>query len=189
MRTKKRKNKSAAILDWQAIWNELSNSGDRAAAIVGEAILDHSLSVLLSSYFVSNKQEANSLLDQPGPLSSLQAKSRLAYCLGLVTQGQLDDLKAINIIRNHFAHRLHGASFRDSSAQKVVRQLERYKTFLSSGNINLPRKQFDAAISMLAYSLSAESARVEHRQEMKAKSVSEILKELDTFESNGWPSS
>lgn len=185
MGTKKRENKSAAALDWRAVWDELSKTSDRAAAIVGEAILEQSLSALISNYLVDNEEEASRLLSYPGTLSSLYGKSNLAYCLGLITQGQLDDLRAINKIRNHFAHRLHGASFKDVSIRQMMGQIEPYKRFLSSDDRDLPRKQFNAAISTLAYALSVESARAEHQNEKKAKSVSELLNELATSQSKG----
>lgn len=185
MSTKKRKTRLAPALDWRAIWGELGSTGDRAAAIVGEAILDQSLSALLSNYLVGNKEEINHLLSYAGPLSSLYGKSGLAYCLGLITQGQLEDIRAINKIRNHFAHKLHGASFGDASIQQRVSQITPYKRFLSSDDVDSPRKQFNAAVSMLAYSLAVESSRTQHRQAKKAKSVSELLKELVSPQSKG----
>lgn len=71
MNTKTRKNVSAPALDWHAIWDELGSTSDRAAAVVGEAILDQSLLALLSNYLAGNKEEVNRLLSYPGSLSSL----------------------------------------------------------------------------------------------------------------------
>ncbi len=178
MSIKKQKKGPNVALDWRAVWEELGSTSDRGAAIVGEAILDQSLSVLLSNYLVKDQAEIDDLLDHRGPLSTLHSKSALAYCLGLITRGQLRDLRAINTIRNHFAHKLRTASFSDQSIKQVIGQIEPYKRFLTSEDADSPRKQFNAAVGTPAYSLSVESARVEHRQEKKARNISELLREL-----------
>jgi DNA-binding MltR family transcriptional regulator len=45
------------------------------------------------------------------PLSNFSARIKTAYCLGLITKKEYDDLNLIRKIRNKFAHRLHGYSF------------------------------------------------------------------------------
>ncbi len=182
MRTSNSTDNSSMIIEWRAVWEELESTSDRAAAIVGEAILDQSLSKLLSSYLVRNQKEVDNLLNHPGHLSSLLSKSALAYCLGLITKEQLDDLRAINTIRNRFAHRLHESSFNDQFIKEKMDRIEAYRRFLASDQANSPRKQFDAAVSMLSYSLSIESMRMEHRQETKALSISEELKPMKLFQ-------
>ena len=168
MSTITQNNRPNATLDWRSIWEELESTNDRAAAIVGEAILDESLAILLSNYLIADQKEVNSLLDNPGPLSSLHHKSTLAYCLGLITKEELDVIRAIHTIRNRFAHRLSGASFSDPSIEQMLNRIKSYKRFLAPDQANDPRKLFHVAISVLSYSLSIEAMKVKHRQEKVA---------------------
>ncbi len=181
MSKEKSKNKLNQTLDWHEIWEEIAGTTDRAAAIVGEAILDDSLSRLLSNYFVENQDEVNSIMER-GSLSSLRVKSSIAYCLGLISKGQLEDFKAIYSIRNHFAHSLHAVSFDDQNVYKHISQIEPYKRFLPSDS-DSPRKQFNIAVSIIAYSISVTTALTEHRQEIRDKNLNELIKELTSSSS------
>ena len=176
MSTKKSKSKNQ-VQDWHEIWQELTDTNDRAAAIVGDAILDDALSRLLSAYFVANQKEVNGLLERPGPLWNFYAKSSIAYCLGLITQGQLRDLRAVNRIRNHFAHGLRSASFGDEAIIKDMSRFEKYKGLLAR-DTDSPRQQFNVAVSALAYSFVVKTATTQHCKEIKDKSLGELMKEL-----------
>ncbi len=187
MSTKKSKSKNE-VQDWHEIWQELVNTNDRAAAIVGEAILDNALARLLSNYFIENQKEVDRVLERPGPLWSLYAKSSIAYCLGLITRGELDDFRAMNRIRNHFAHDLRKASFEDQAITKEMGEIESYKRFLSH-DTNSPRQHFNIAVSVLAYSLAVKAAKTEHCQEIRDKTLSQMMKELVSSAGAGLPAS
>ena len=176
MSVKKNKGKPANSLDWHEIWDELSGTNDRAAALIGEAILDQNLTTLLSNYFVENQSEVNKILADRGIFSGLYKKSSLAYCLGLITHGQLEDLRAINNIRNHFAHGLRKVSFNDQSMQKMVDKIRPYERFLTLEFAGSHRELFNIAVSILTYTLSIEAAKVENRQERKPHTTPEELR-------------
>jgi DNA-binding MltR family transcriptional regulator len=174
----KRNNKPAEVLDWRAIWEELERADDRAAVLVGEEILNYSLARLLSSYLVNDQSEVPSLFDYPGSLSSLFTKATLAYCLGLITKRQLADLKAMNRLRNHLAHRLQGSSFNDPVLTDKLLWLEGYRHVMTADQADSPRKQFNVAVSVLAYALTNASMTIEHRSEAKAPDMSEVLRSM-----------
>lgn len=117
---------------------------------MGEEILNYSLARLLSSYLVNDPSEVGSLFDYPGSVACLFSKATLAYCLGLITKGQLADLRAMNKLRNHLTHRLRGSAFSDPVTKDKLLWLERYRHFMPADQTNSPRKQFNVAVSLLS---------------------------------------
>src|SRR5919199_6134784 len=82
----------------------LRNEGDRAAVITGAAYIDAFLTEVLEHFFVNDPEVVGPLLGGWGAFASFGARVRLAYCLGLINQQELDDLQTIQSIRNQFAH-------------------------------------------------------------------------------------
>lgn len=90
---------------------EFHESPDRVIAVVGAAYLDAMLERLFRSVFVADDTEAERLLRPDAPLGSNGSRYQLAYCLGLITKDQRDDLRLIGRIRNTFAHDFKAAGF------------------------------------------------------------------------------
>ena len=87
-----------------AMDHEFHEQSDRIVAIVGAAYLDSTLDSLLRAAFIDAPNEVDRLLRLDAPLGSNGSGCQLAYCLGLITCDQRDDLKIIAKIRNAFAH-------------------------------------------------------------------------------------
>ena len=94
-----------------AMDHEFHERNDRIVAIVGAAYLDSMLESLLRAVFIDAPDEADRLLRPDAPLGSNGSRRQLAYCLGLITRDQRDDLKIIAKIRNAFAHDFKAQSF------------------------------------------------------------------------------
>ena len=94
-----------------AMDHEFHESPDRIVAIVGAAYLESTFDSLLRAVFIDAPDEADHLLRPDAPLGSNGARYQLAYCLGLITREQRDDLKLIAKIRNAFAHDFKTLSF------------------------------------------------------------------------------
>ena len=92
---------------------EFHTSTDRVIAVVGAAYLDSMMEHLLSRVFIDSPDEIERLLRPDAPLGSNGSRYQLAYCLGLITREQRDDLKLIAKIRNTFAHDFKAQSFAD----------------------------------------------------------------------------
>ena len=97
--------------DLAALIEELSPQADSGNAIFIAALLDGELQRLLLTFMptISNILAAR-LFEDYGPLSSLAAKIDMARALDLIDMGTYTDLRAIQVIRNTFAHptdRLH----------------------------------------------------------------------------------
>jgi len=90
---------------------EFHTSSDRVVAVVGAAYLDSVLDRLLRRVFINAADDVERLLRPDAPLGSNGSRYQLAYCLGLITRDQRDDLKTIAKIRNTFAHDFKASTF------------------------------------------------------------------------------
>ena len=100
---------------WKSMNEELSGESDRAAAIVGCALLDERLAELLNEFLVQNADGRADLLsaeDVNAPLGSFGSRIVAAYAVGLIDKPQRDALRRLKKVRNLFAHKL-GRSFTD----------------------------------------------------------------------------
>jgi len=102
---------------WDIFFEEFQKETPRAAVIIYSAFLDSLLRDLIGSFMVDDAKKVDKLLGTDDgsetPLSSFSTRIKTAYCLGLVTKKEFDDLNLIRRMRNRFAHRLHGYSFED----------------------------------------------------------------------------
>jgi DNA-binding MltR family transcriptional regulator len=84
----------------------LTNESHRGAVLVGTAHVDRLLELLFEVAFPSafNKKAREHLLRYPGPLSSLAAKTEVAYALRLIPRSAYEALHALRKLRNDVAH-------------------------------------------------------------------------------------
>ena len=97
---------------------------DRVVAIVGAAYLDSTLESLLKAVLIDSHEEVECLLGQFGPLAAHGARCQLAYCLGLITRDQRDDLKTVAKVRNAFAHDFNQTTFDVSPVRDLCSSLK-----------------------------------------------------------------
>ena len=86
-------------------------------------------------YFVQDSN-INDLFDGFGPLASFAQRISIAYALGAIDKGTMDELRALKEIRNHFAHHPTDAKFADTVLDKHFNKLGPAKNpaFNASGN-------------------------------------------------------
>src|SRR6188472_2189511 len=74
--------------------------------ILTVAFLDNQIlePLILAHLPTMTDDRAEMLFSHPGPLSSLPAKNRFAYAVGLIGADTHQDLKGITKVRNAFAH-------------------------------------------------------------------------------------
>jgi len=161
---------------WNDLYKELQGESERAAAVVGGAMVDDALYRLVIGFFVDDGVEAENLLSRS--LSSLGAKTALCYCLGLITEEQRKALASIQHIRNHFAHQLHDASFADQAIEKHFKHLKPYGRFMTHIANPSPRDYFQTAVGMLVYALGIETMKTEHQRKAVAQTTRGILRDL-----------
>jgi DNA-binding MltR family transcriptional regulator len=151
--------------EWSHFYDELKTESDRGCAVIGGAMIDQSLSQLIASFLVDDPPAVNYLLDPSGPLVSQPTRARLAYCLGILSTKQRDDIIAIGKIRNKFAHNLNGATFEQDEIKNECNKLRSYyDTYIpalpSDNSQATPRKFFQVAIAVLVQGLVVESTRL-----------------------------
>jgi len=147
-----------AVDDWEGFYEELQNETPRAAVLIAASFLDEWLRRLLQAKMIDDSKAVKALLDDSnnGPLSFFSARINAAYCLGLLSKDERDDLNLIRKIRNRFAHRLHGFTFDEQEIKDWCMSLALPHSIVSA----LPdfpkdhRSRFLLGVSLLASRLS-----------------------------------
>jgi DNA-binding MltR family transcriptional regulator len=129
------------------------NESDRGAVLVGAAMLDEALGLLLRAHFTSVSNVTSDDMDflferQPlPPLGSLAIKNRIAFCLGLIGSEIRDVINAFRDVRNDFAHTSEIMELEERHIESVWRPFsEQSKTSLSE-IVELFRKNIEAAVA------------------------------------------
>ncbi|MEN6299632.1 MAG: MltR family transcriptional regulator [Anaerolineaceae bacterium] len=90
--------------------------------------MDSVLRELLASFMIEDKKATDELLGREegsdGPISSFGARIVAAYCLGLISRMEYEDLLLIKKIRNKFAHKNFGFTFENSEIIKWCNKLQ-----------------------------------------------------------------
>lgn len=91
----------------EAVTLNLLDESDRGAVIVGAALLENELDLILkqiiSDHEISNKH-TKEMFSLSGPLASFSSKSLICYGFGFISKDIFDDLSRIRRLRNKFAH-------------------------------------------------------------------------------------
>jgi mannitol operon repressor len=155
------------LKDWQGFYDELNEeTSDRAVAIVGTEFLSGHLGQVIESFLIDDA-EASDFLD-PGnpfaPLGSFGARIKAAYCLGLISQDEYNDLKIIKNIRNSFAHGLHGLSFLTPDIQAECEKLKCPQKVMATHLPPSARDQFTVALALLLSAMSMRTIEVKDQR-------------------------
>ena len=150
--------------------HELHKQSDRAAAIVGAAILDVALTHALKRY-LHQSELAKGFFSVRGPVGNLGPKIDLALLIGLLGQDTHRDFVIVRDIPNKFAHSLAVSDFKSDPIAALSKKLKiaDQRTFDSKaaprkgcwmGVVNReamltePRDRFLLSVNCLIYGLS-----------------------------------
>jgi hypothetical protein len=159
------------VPDIKAFFDKFSQESDRAAGILGGALLDLHLERLFRARLAADTPEA--VYGNRGPLGDFASRIDLAYALGWIDADTKNDLHIVRGIRNDFAHHAdHELTFSDQSISDRARNFStsRYLTeFVAEivgafeglgdlaapaketlANIADPRPAFSITVSLLA---------------------------------------
>ncbi len=102
---------TAVRLDTDAdrLIQELRKETDRGVALTGSAFLENALEWLLRARFVNDEKSATHLFRSS--LRSFQAKTEIAYLLGLISLETRNFIDAVRLVRNQYAHRYDSPPF------------------------------------------------------------------------------
>ena len=158
------------------IYEEAQEESPRGSVIVWAALLDTRLRELISNFMIDDKAVENLLgtdKDPDRPLSSFASRARIAYCLGLISFNEYDDLKTIATIRNKFAHRVH--SITTENDKEIVDLCKKLKTakvlipyIFRPTDIVKPMDSFISAVIFLDMHLGLYTRDIKkHRRQIK----------------------
>jgi hypothetical protein len=151
------------------IHRELANQSDRAAGIIGGAIVEHYLQMAVLTRFrrLSNSKKED-LFDGKGPLATFSAKISIGYALNIYGEKTLGDLNKLNWIRNRFAHKIIGPEWtfdRDEIKQRCAafQLIDLMAQVIISPNeqriysSDTPRDRFVRTVDLLSTQLEGEA--------------------------------
>ncbi len=115
--------KEEDIKYFSSFLKEFQEETDRGAALVGAALIDERLERLLYAHFVECKQSKELMDGSNAPLGTLSARVKLAYCLGLITELEYKEMEVIRKVRNEFAHKVHGLTFKNQKVHDLCQNL------------------------------------------------------------------
>jgi mannitol operon repressor len=157
--------------DLQGFLQEFQNESSRAAVILGASFLDAQLRQILANFMIDPENAVDELLGDEDiherPLSTFSARIKAAYCLGLISKNERDDLNLIRRIRNRFAHRLHDLTFDD---KKIIGWCNSLKapSMLPSA-LPTHRERFVVSIALLLGSLRTRAGNAEQERRTVAR--------------------
>jgi hypothetical protein len=161
---------------------EFQVESDRAAAVLGGAYLESRLDTLLRKKFVKGLKLVDELFSAQGGLSTFSSKIRGAYAVGLITANTPTDLHLVRRIRNEFAHKSHGLSFRTDKIAALVGKFIALDSLRmnSPKPFNLPeepRAKFNLAVGILL--LLGIEARIDGMPEFKEATGTGVLSAVE----------
>jgi DNA-binding MltR family transcriptional regulator len=100
---------------------EIQEQTDRGSAIVGAAMMEEMMAVVLQKRMSDmNRTHYDAFFGQNGPGGTLSNKIELFYAFGLCNESLYKAMHGIRSIRNKFAHRIEPLSFDDPSIAELV---------------------------------------------------------------------
>ena len=96
----------------------LDDETDRGCALMAAAYIEARLETLLKAYFVDDHQVTRKVLN--GPVGSISSRTRMAYCLGLISFDLHEAILLISEIRNKFAHNHQALNFENPPIKSLA---------------------------------------------------------------------
>jgi DNA-binding MltR family transcriptional regulator len=159
--------------DSQAFYQAINDEAPLPCALISVAFLEKAVTAILAGFFVQC-DTAKTVLGENGFLGEFSRCADVAYCLGLVSNGALKNLKRVGKIRNLFAHSHQLIDFNDHEVREHCAQLTFPKisqaiavggekpTFLDDFGKN-PRSRFTLVSVLLFQTLMLQAHSVEQR--------------------------
>ena len=112
----------------QRLHQQLSNSSDVAAIVVGVSYVDTSLASLLSKRLLKSSVSDRILDSRSGVLGTFSARTDMSYALALIDKPMYQELKTLGELRNEIAHSHYELNF---SSPSIIEHCSRL-TYISN---------------------------------------------------------
>ncbi len=123
------------------IREEIKVSNDRACLILAASFFDELLGNILVEYLIKDKKTDPDLFNAFGPLSTISAKIKISFRLGLISEKEYNQLEIFRKIRNKFAHQLKSKSLGDPDLKDLVLKLKVESNLIPALFYPLPKNQ------------------------------------------------
>ncbi len=136
---------------------------DQASALVCVALVERYLErAILSRMSPLTPTERSELFLGMSPLSTLSAKIRIAYALGIIGPNGRDDLNILKDVRNQFAHAFHDLTYDVAAIAAACQKLHAPDSAFFVGNNpdrTVPRYRFIITAITISTALSGKAIR------------------------------
>lgn len=161
----------------QSAVEEIREQTDRGSVIVGAAMIDEMLAVVLQNRLTEmNRTHYDAFFGSNGPAGTFSNRIELLFGLGLCNESFYGLLHKIRGIRNKFAHRIEPLTFDDSLIAPLVDNLgPSYVSFPSR------RETFLGLITMallLIHTTGIEDMRIKHIEQTHPHVYVEMMKRV-----------
>lgn len=150
---------------------------DRAIAIEAIVLLDMHLIQLLQAFMVRDPVEVSELLGEDHPLGSLSARIRAAYCLGLISLEEREDLWTLKNIWEFFIHQMEDLSLAHEPLRGWCQMLKFPIRIQYAGEARAPRGLFVFTIALLIHQLTLRIQQAEEKRRITPSEFS-MLEQL-----------
>lgn len=106
-----------------AFLDELLSASDRAAVLVGGAVIDDLVERILLKVMLENPTRSDDLFEGDAPLATFSARISLAHRLRLIDARFARALHLLRKVRNSFAHEVAGCALDQGSHRDRVYEL------------------------------------------------------------------
>ena len=152
-------------IDINKVFDEVFNQTDRASAIVSCSLLDELLERTIRGHLLDSDSVRHHLFSGPAPLSTMSAKTNMAYHLGLISKAIFEDLIIIRRVRNEFAHSFEPVNFESECIQhrcKLLQYLQNTKPPKELiDSITNTKTYFQINTTMIASDISARIGKMD----------------------------
>ena len=145
-------------------FDQSRGKSDRAVAIEAIVLLDMHLIQLLLAFMVRDPAEVSELLGEDHPLGSFSARIRAAYCLGLISVDERDDLWILKNIWEFFIHQMEDISFGNEPLRAWCHMLKMPLRLMYTDDHHTERKLFVFTTAMLVHLLSIRIQQAEENR-------------------------
>jgi hypothetical protein len=104
------------------LYEAVNSEPPLGCVLIATAFLEKSITAVVGKFLV-NCQTAKGALSENGFLGEFSRCTDLAYCLGLISKGALENLKLIGKIRNIFAHSHRPLDFETKEVKEMCMKL------------------------------------------------------------------
>ena len=144
--------------------DQTRGKSDRAIAIEAIVLLDMHLIQLLQAFMIRDPAEVSELLGEEHPLGSLSARIRAAYCLGLISLEERDDLWTLKNIWEYFIHQMEDLSLAHEPLSGWCQMLKLPIRIQHSTEARAPRGLFVFTIALLIHQLTLRIQQAEAKR-------------------------